>query len=388
MSRVVASFLVFALFACSADTGGPRPPGGRRDAGPGGGGESTRDQCLNGIDDDRDGVSDCMEATCAWLPECGGSAVDSGPRVDGGSCGGDRYDGMNGVAPVDIIWVIDSSGSMDGEARIVQDNMNEFSRQISASGIDYHVVVITDPSFVTVPPPLGTDTMRYRFINHPVGSNEPLQALISQFPLYSDFLRPMAITHFVIVTDDESDLDAGSFQSMMEGMLGHTFDAHAIASPDETHRVCGFCPEEDGCTGPNGDAADIGRQYLNLTAATGGRFFSICTTDWSALFRELSAAIAVPMPLPCIFEIPEPEMGMTFDPMLVNLIYTPGGGGPEQTLGYVPGGFGSCGPGGGWYYDNPSAPTQIVLCPASCDVVSRDMSGSIDVALGCMTVIF
>jgi len=37
-------------------------------------------------------------------------------------------------------------------------------------------------------------------------------------------------------------------------------------------------------------------------------------------------------------------------------------------------------PNGGWYYDNPAAPTQILVCPCTC---SRFEAGRVDVALGC-----
>jgi hypothetical protein len=43
----------------------------------------------------------------------------------------------------------------------------------------------------------------------------------------------------------------------------------------------------------------------------------------------------------------------------------------------------NCDAAGGWYYDNPAAPTMIKLCDASC----RSLSGSaIQVAFGCDTV--
>ena len=48
--------------------------------------------------------------------------------------------------------------------------------------------------------------------------------------------------------------------------------------------------------------------------------------------------------LACELDIPQPAMG-EFNPMLVNVTYTPGGGGPEQTFGNVPNAA-ACGPGG------------------------------------------
>jgi hypothetical protein len=38
----------------------------------------------------------------------------------------------------------------------------------------------------------------------------------------------------------------------------------------------------------------------------------------------------------------------------------------------------------GWYYDNPADPKQILLCPATCDLVSNT-KGTLDVVFGCKT---
>ncbi len=88
--------------------------------------------------------------------------------------------------------------------------------------------------------------------------------------------------------------------------------------------------------------------------------------------------------LACELDIPQPAMG-EFNPMLVNVTYTPGGGGPEQTFGNVPNAA-ACGPGGGWYYDDPANPQKIELCPTTCTTVQADGSGTISVVLGCDTI--
>lgn len=41
---------------------------------------------------------------------------------------------------------------------------------------------------------------------------------------------------------------------------------------------------------------------------------------------------------------------------------------------------------GEWYYDDARAPTAINLCPATCATVKADLSGEIDVLVGCETV--
>jgi hypothetical protein len=37
-----------------------------------------------------------------------------------------------------------------------------------------------------------------------------------------------------------------------------------------------------------------------------------------------------------------------------------------------------------WFYDNPSAPALIRMCPAACSSISA--GGSIEITLGCETV--
>ncbi len=342
---------------CSVNAGGPR-----RDSGAGGrdGGTSTQD-----------------DGGMTTRPDTGRPPITE--------CARDVRTAETRTRPVDIVWVIDNSGSMSGEAGIVQDNMNSFAASIGASGIDYHVVVMTMSGFVNVPPPLGTDAERFLFANVNVQSHDGLSALVNNFSTYSSFLRADAMTHFIAVTDDESSLDWMSFRTQMESQLGHGFTFHAIASPPgSTHcEPPGFCiVREDGCEGPEDDATDNGDEYWGISGATGGQQFSICTNDWSSLFASLTSAIAVPMPLPCRFVLPPPPDGMTLDRMRVNVSYTPSGSSTETIIPYV-GGFGSCGPSGGWYYEDD----DIVVCPATCTTISADAAGRIDIVLGCETVL-
>jgi len=311
-------------------------------------------------------------------------------RSDGGTstfdeCAAVALNAEETIAPVDIIWVIDSSGSMNGEARIIQGNMNSFAATISGSGLDYRVVVISARSYVNVPDPLGSDTEHFLFVNHAVLSHAPLTDLLGKFNAYKEFLRPDAVTHIVGVTDDESSLGWGDFQDSMEEKLGHEFTFHAIASEEAYHEDCSFlfCDTEPGCEGPNGEAADIGERYYRGAERTGGLIFSICTTDWSELFRQLAETIAVAAPLPCSYEMPEAPAGMELSPAKVNVVYRRGGR-AEETLRYT-GGADSCGS-GGWYYDDADAPVTIHLCGETCGDLSTDLSGSISISLGCDTV--
>jgi hypothetical protein len=85
----------------------------------------------------------------------------------------------------------------------------------------------------------------------------------------------------------------------------------------------------------------------------------------------------------CEFVVPKTSAsGQPVDPNKVNVNYTPGGG-TTTTLGQVPGAS-DCG-NGGWYYDNPTDPSTITLCPSTCSTIQADEEAKIEVLLGCAT---
>ena len=88
--------------------------------------------------------------------------------------------------------------------------------------------------------------------------------------------------------------------------------------------------------------------------------------------------------LACEFDIPEPQSG-TLDYELVNVQFTPDGGSPE-VVPQVPEAD-ACGGNAGWYYDDPIAPKKIVLCDATCALVKSTGKASIEIVLGCTTIV-
>jgi hypothetical protein len=63
---------------------------------------------------------------------------------------------------------------------------------------------------------------------------------------------------------------------------------------------------------------------------------------------------------------------------------SPGGVSPGETLEHVTDAS-ACAAGGGWYYDDAMAPTEIILCPARCTQIQDDVSARVQLELGCMT---
>jgi hypothetical protein len=115
--------------------------------------------------------------------------------------------------------------------------------------------------------------------------------------------------------------------------------------------------------------------------STGQGFFignGNAKADLIAALKKIQASSVA-----CVYAMPKAEAGKVIDPKLINVNYTPGAG-PEQTLGQVPD-AGACGAKGGWFYDDPSKPSIIKLCPTTCDTVQGDPGAKMAIVLGCAT---
>jgi hypothetical protein len=133
-------------------------------------------------------------------------------------------------------------------------------------------------------------------------------------------------------------------------------------------------------------------QSLNLIAEAGG-------TEQAYLVEDANAAAAFAEALqqirgaasPCDFLIPTDGAQGKVDPTRVNVEFTPTGSSAPMLIAQTSdGSAASCGPEGGWHYDNPSAPQAIKLCPASCSMVNggdlQVSGGTVQVQFGCETV--
>lgn len=122
---------------------------------------------------------------------------------------------------------------------------------------------------------------------------------------------------------------------------------------------------------------------LNDIAAGGGTGTAIMvpTGDPAATSAALRAALGQikASQLGCSYALPAPPTGQSLDVNAVNVNFTPGGG-TSTTLAYSA----DCANAGGWHYDNPAKPSQIVMCPTSCSTLQSDTTGGkIDIVFGC-----
>lgn len=322
----------------------------------------------------------------------------SGPSNDetSGECASVSEESSVGLQPADIIFVLDNSGSMDFEVNAVRANMNAFSSQIFLANIDARVVVLSslpgDGAGVCIDPPLGSgmcpadDNNPPQFTHLPVriGSNDGLLHLVQQFPNFAHVMRPHASKHVVIVTDDDSDLAANDFVNMFNALdpanIGFTF--HGIVADQDPITSCFPAPAKPCCA----ISAAPGTVYLTLISQTGGVFGNLCEQNFQPIFDQLAMAVVAGSTLSCEFEIPPPPEGETFDPDKVNVEFDDGTGNILQ-IGRVDSPAECPNVADGWYYDDPTDPATIVVCPQTCQKIQGFDDAKISIELGCETVI-
>ncbi len=298
--------------------------------------------------------------------------------------------------PSDILFVVDNSGSMGAEATAVQDNINGFSQQIIDSGIDAHVVLLSSypgGGFfgfgnvgICVDPPLGSggcptsdsNPPQFLHIDQTIDSWNALQQIIARYPDWSVARRPDAALHIVVVSDDNSQLPAAEFDSMFKALdpsFGN-YVLHGIVAPSG-----GWDPTE--CQGVSTAAGTV---YLDLIGMTGGILGNLCLQDFVPVFDELSTQVVSGSSLSCKWPIPDPPMGMDFDKDKVNVEFDDGTG-KTEVFARVDTPDDCPWISQGWYYDNPTMPEHILLCPQTCDQVQDVATAGIEIQFGCDTYI-
>lgn len=126
---------------------------------------------------------------------------------------------------------------------------------------------------------------------------------------------------------------------------------------------------------------------LNAIAAAGGTGAAFLVEDANANTKFLEAMNAIRgSALACSYLIPTPTMG-TPDFDAVNVQYTAGGGTQKSIFPKVADKSKCVAGTDAWYYDNNTDPKQINLCDDTCNKLSKDTKGQVDILLGCKTVV-
>lgn len=369
------------------------------------------------------------------------NTVDAGPQPDAEVCAQTSSEAQLLVKPVDIIFVIDNSGSMGEEIQGVQNNINDnFAQIIEQSGVDYRVIMLAhhgrlvDESVCIEEPlsgiPAGTCLsppsapvnaerfFHYSFIE--VASHDSWCQIIDRFDRadqhgfaptgYQEWLRPDAFKIFVEVTDDgvNCNIDGMTFNDANTTASGQSsataFDSAllnlspthfgtlsernyrwysliALANKDNNNPAEPWLPTDPLTTSECPTAADPGTGYQALSVMTGGLRFPLCEPNYyDVVFNEIAQGVIEGAAVDCEFAVPEPPQGEVLDLDTVVVHYTPGVGADEdfqQVASEL-----ACA-NNSFYIDND----VITLCPDTCDRVQGDQDANIEIRFGCEFVI-
>jgi hypothetical protein len=214
--------------------------------------EGAGPEVCNGLDDDCDCIVDedqgnwtCGENECeVTVPQCVGGVpqpentcvpVPGGPEICGDGidnncdgidapCAETFLVGTDTVArPIDVIWAVDSSGSMSAEMATVEAEINTFANTLAGASSSTQLHLVADrgvESFeICVAPPLGgagcADNPASGFWQYDtnggtnalefVHSSNALGRIMQQSPTWIPRLQPNSYLAVIITTDDNGD---------------------------------------------------------------------------------------------------------------------------------------------------------------------------------------
>jgi hypothetical protein len=387
-----------------------------------------------------DMLKPCSSGECASRP-------DAGPPIDAGApqlteagapklaeadaaCAQQKVRAEHGSRrPVDIIFVIDNSGSMADEIAAVRNNIQtDFASIIEDSGVDYRVIMVSrfglDATGVCIEPPLSShpctkdlesnDGPRYFQYSQDIGSNDGLCQLLDTFdrPLgkhaphgFQEWLRKDASKDIVIITDDDArctyrddhiqllvgadnaepfddalafhaalrakapEQFAGAYQFFsIVGLKGKDPDTDPLFPSDPLDpNVCSTAP------GP-------GLSYQALSVATDALRYPVCEgRSFDAIFHAIADSVIKTSYADCTFQLPAVKAPEILLLSTVNLELQHDQSAPAE------------------HYDQVKTPDdckddhsfyisdRIELCPRACQEVQRDKDPQVQILYGCAT---
>jgi hypothetical protein len=211
----------------------------------------------------------------------------------------DTYE-QDETVDVDILFVVDNSGSMRSNQTNLTNNFSSFMNTFAAAGVSYQIAIITTDSHSFVgdvisnltPDPVAEFNSQINSIGTGGNANEAgLWAAYMSTTVGN--ASPSAATGFfrsssrlvVVYVSDEKDHSVYRNSSMLpydyaNSLLSLKSSSDLVVA----HAISGDYPS--GCTGNGG--AEFGSGYYDVVSALSGTFMSICDDDWSVTMDTLA----------------------------------------------------------------------------------------------------
>ena len=293
------------------------------------------------------------------------------------------------AVPLDMYFMVDVSGSMSGSnITALKSGLTNFFNDAQSAG-------------------LGAAAQRFPIAK----SNDPYDATCDQ-NAYAKPAVPWAALPNASLVSWIGGLVASGYTPTMPALLGSVQACHDRLSVMPTHKCAvvlvtdgrpeGNCPPTNAdAEAPLGQVAAgawaggipvfaigfpgldyIGEAVLETVAAQGGTGTPVIIQGGNVGQAFIDALEDIRgTALGCEYQMPTAEAG-TVNPNLVKVTFKPGAATDPEQIERVDD-LAACAGGDGWYYDDNTSPTKLIMCPATCDRMQKDDGGEVQILLGC-----
>jgi len=187
---------------------------------------------------------------------------------------------------VDVVFIVDTSASMNEEIAATQANLGKLVTTLNNARLDSRIHLILERPFAL---PAGSDSKKIAFVQQRVGSNDAITQLNAFFAgtlnaLYRDAagatvpaipLRKDGKLEVIAISDDNG-VGMGNLAADFDRnkSLKATFNSIVGLPTSAANAAC--------------DIASVGTEYMTLSMQSGGSILDLCSTDWSSLIGRLS----------------------------------------------------------------------------------------------------
>jgi hypothetical protein len=196
------------------------------------------------------------------------------------------------IVMLDVLWVIDNSGSMNPHQTSLATNISYFMNDFILSGADYHMSIITTDRYNFSQIITAADTNAVSLIAQSVvagtygsGNEKGIQMAYQSLTSTNNaapgglFFRPGAKL-ILIFLSDEPDHSVPSWSSYIT-----FFDQLKPPGYFIPYGIIGDPPSGCGIGWPG---AQYGAGYFDLINYYGGKWYSICASDWGIQLQDLA----------------------------------------------------------------------------------------------------